>query len=153
PTIAALAAVLRGERAASSAARAVPLKAGHGRPLFMIPGLTGTAFELTKLARYSDCGRPIHALQARGLVSGEQPYRSVHEAARELFAEMRHIQKTGPYAIAGYSHGGLIAFEMARRLQSAGEEVSILALIDAPLHERVLPAAARLSFEFARAAH
>src|SRR6185295_8011629 len=36
----------------------------------------------------------------------------------------------GPYHLGGWSMGGAIAFEMARRLRAAGEEVALLAMLD-----------------------
>jgi thioesterase domain-containing protein len=44
--------------------------------------------------------------------------------------EIRALQPEGPYNIGGYSLGGLIAFEMARQLQSDGQEIGVLALLD-----------------------
>ncbi|CAG9933602.1 protein of unknown function [Candidatus Nitrotoga arctica] len=43
---------------------------------------------------------------------------------------MRQLQVHGPYRIAGFSSGGIVAFEMAQQLRAAGEEVSCLALLD-----------------------
>jgi thioesterase domain-containing protein len=43
---------------------------------------------------------------------------------------MREIQPVGPYYLAGYCSGGVVAFEMARQLEAANEAVGLLALID-----------------------
>jgi thioesterase domain-containing protein len=43
---------------------------------------------------------------------------------------MRAHQPCGPYRIAGYSSAGIVAYEMARQLCAAGEEVGLLALLD-----------------------
>ena len=40
------------------------------------------------------------------------------------------MQPAGPYRLGGWSLGGLIAFEMARQLTEAGQEVELVALID-----------------------
>jgi thioesterase domain-containing protein len=48
-----------------------------------------------------------------------------------------NIQKTqpqGPYALAGYSLGSSLAFEVAKRLESQGQEVRFLGSIDYPPH-------------------
>jgi thioesterase domain-containing protein len=50
-------------------------------------------------------------------------------AARYL-AAVREAQPRGPYRLLGWSFGGLVAFEMARRLRQEGEEVALLALLD-----------------------
>ncbi|MEM9682470.1 MAG: thioesterase domain-containing protein, partial [Pseudomonadota bacterium] len=60
--------------------------------------------------------------------------------------EMRKLQPTGPYYVGGYSFGGWIALEVARRLQDAGEEVALLAILDTTFVGRraALPLRARL---------
>ena len=40
------------------------------------------------------------------------------------------VDPNGPYALAGYSFGGLIAFEMAKQLKSRGKEVSMVGMFD-----------------------
>jgi len=50
-----------------------------------------------------------------------------------LYVEtIKTVQVKGPYCIAGWSLGGIVAFEIARLLESQGETVSHLILIDAP---------------------
>jgi thioesterase domain-containing protein len=44
---------------------------------------------------------------------------------------VRALQPHGPYRLAGYCNGGLVAYEVARRLREAGETVDRLALIAA----------------------
>lgn len=43
---------------------------------------------------------------------------------------MRQQQAHGPYRIAGFSSGGIVAFEMAQQLRTTGEAVSSLVLLD-----------------------
>src|SRR6202012_2412001 len=43
---------------------------------------------------------------------------------------IRQQNPTGPYALAGYSFGGIIAFEMAKQLEDMGLEVKMLAMFD-----------------------
>jgi thioesterase domain-containing protein len=52
------------------------------------------------------------------------------EIAQQYLAEIRGVQKKGPYFLGGYCYGGLVAMEISRLLQQAGESVSLLALID-----------------------
>ncbi len=49
----------------------------------------------------------------------------------EHTARIREIQPHGPYHLLGYSMGGLVAYEVAVGLQAAGEQVPLLALLDA----------------------
>jgi thioesterase domain-containing protein len=43
---------------------------------------------------------------------------------------IRKVQRRGPYFLAGWSFGGLVAFEMAQQLIAAGEPVGWLGLFD-----------------------
>ncbi len=43
---------------------------------------------------------------------------------------MRAVQPTGPYLLGGHSFGGLVAFEMACRLEAVGERVALLTIVD-----------------------
>ncbi len=44
--------------------------------------------------------------------------------------EIRTVQPEGPYFVGGYSFGGLVAFEIARQLQTQGQDIALLALFD-----------------------
>src|SRR3954468_7974638 len=44
--------------------------------------------------------------------------------------ELRAFQPHGPYYLGGYCFGGNVAYEMARQLRAAGEEVALVALLD-----------------------
>ena len=49
----------------------------------------------------------------------------------DLYIEaLRSIQPHGPYRVGGWSFGGFVAFEIARRLFARGEEVQLVALLD-----------------------
>jgi thioesterase domain-containing protein len=56
--------------------------------------------------------------------------------AASYVAALRMRQPQGPYRLGGYSLGGTIALEMALQLQAAGEQVSLLALLDTAPPER-----------------
>ncbi len=55
---------------------------------------------------------------------------SIEEMATIQIRNIKKIQPEGPYQIGGFSFGGIVAFEMAQQLLKAGEEVSLLALLD-----------------------
>jgi thioesterase domain-containing protein len=46
------------------------------------------------------------------------------------------VRPHGPYLLGGFSGGGITAYEIARQLTEAGEEVAMLALLDTPLPVR-----------------
>ncbi|AIY40965.1 Siderophore biosynthesis non-ribosomal peptide synthetase modules [Collimonas arenae] len=72
---------------------------------------------------------PIYGLQAQG-ISGVAPA-SVGEQVAGYLALLRGVQPQGPYRLLGWSSGGGIAHALAVKLQAAGEEVSMLAMMDA----------------------
>jgi thioesterase domain-containing protein len=50
--------------------------------------------------------------------------------AVEYLREVKARQPAGPYHLCGYSFGGVVAFEMARRLSESGDEVALVGLFD-----------------------
>ena len=58
--------------------------------------------------------------------------------AAQYVDAIRSVDAHGPYRLAGYSAGGVIAIEMAHQLKRAGAATSLLAMIDtlAPLAAR-----------------
>jgi non-ribosomal peptide synthetase component F/thioesterase domain-containing protein/acyl carrier protein len=109
----------------------VPLKPGDGLPpLFFVHGLGGNLAELFPTVRRVTYTGAIIGIQARGLTGEEPPHPSVEAMAAEYLKAVKALQPTGPYYLCGYSFGGLVAFEMARRLWSSGDAVGLVALFD-----------------------
>ncbi|QNP68638.1 amino acid adenylation domain-containing protein [Streptomyces roseirectus] len=110
----------------------LPLRTeGDRPPLFCLPPGSGLAWGFAGLARHLPQGRPLYALQSRGLLPDESPAATLAEAVAEHIARIREVQPHGPYHLLGYSMGGLVAHEIAATLQQAGEQVELLALLDA----------------------
>ena len=61
---------------------------------------------------------------------------SVETLALEYLALIRSAQPHGPYYLGGFSIGGALAFEVARRLKQAGEEIGLILLLDSMLPGR-----------------
>jgi acetoacetyl-CoA synthetase len=57
---------------------------------------------------------------------------SVETVARQHLEALRAITPHGPYALLGYSFGGLVAYEMAVQLRQSGEHIALLGLLDTP---------------------
>jgi thioesterase domain-containing protein len=103
---------------------------GPRPPLFCVHAQGGGVIGLAPLARHLPSGQPFYGLQAAGLEDDRTPDDGVPEMAARYLTAIRDVQPQGPYALAGYSLGGVVAFEMAHQLRARGEEVSLLALID-----------------------
>jgi surfactin family lipopeptide synthetase C len=133
PTIAQLAAHLRGQSQAPAWSSLVAVQsAGSRRPLFFVPGGGGNVVYLYALARHLGLERPFYGLQARGLDGLSAPHASIEEMATAYLDEVLAVQPEGPYLLGGHSSGSWVAFEMARQLQSRGQEVAMVAVVDTP---------------------
>ncbi|HVG06172.1 MAG TPA: amino acid adenylation domain-containing protein [Thermoanaerobaculia bacterium] len=134
PTVAAMAkrleARLAGSVRPSCLIRLQP--AGHRSPLFLVHQVGGYAYTFRALARELGNDRPVFGLRSLGLEEGEEPLLTVEAMASHYLGLIREAQPRGPYLLGGASMGGMVAFEMAHQLASAGEEVSLLALMDTP---------------------
>jgi acetoacetyl-CoA synthetase len=139
PTIAHLAAAIDDCELPNSSPTVVPMRAGTGSPLFFIHGVSGTVMECWTLVGAMQSPRPVLGLQAQGLDGEQAAQARVPDIAASYIRQMRGVQPTGPYAVAGYSFGGLIAVEIAQQLSGAGEQVDFLCLIDTYASERCLP--------------
>lgn len=106
---------------------------GQGTPFFMVAGMFGNIMNLRQLAQRLGPDRRFYGIQARGLLGDDKPHEDFTEAARDYIEELRQVQPGGPYLLGGFSGGGLIAYEMARQLHAAGEEVAMLVMLDTPL--------------------
>jgi amino acid adenylation domain-containing protein len=73
------------------------------------------------------------------LRAGNAPRVDVGELVAEYLAAVRKVQPHGPYHLAGVSFGGVLAYEVARQLREAGEEVRLLALLDTILTAAIRP--------------
>ncbi|WP_139191243.1 amino acid adenylation domain-containing protein, partial [Rhodococcus tukisamuensis] len=120
----------RSVEAEAALAVVIPLRTqGSGPPLFCVhPGI-GLSWGYAGLMRYLPPDRPAYGLQLP-TISGDGEYRSIEQLARRYVEEIRGIAPTGPYHLLGWSLGGVIAHAVAVELQSAGEEVATLAVMD-----------------------
>ena len=131
PTVARLAKFLREQNAQPAKSALVPVKTtGNRTPLFCVHA-DGGAFFYLNFAKYLADDQPFYGLQARGLDPKEEPFTSLQEMAAYYVSEIRKVQPQGPYFLGGFSVGGIFAYEMAQQLVSVGQEVSVLAMLDA----------------------
>jgi amino acid adenylation domain-containing protein len=133
-TIEQLAAVLRMK---SGALRVSPssLVELHGegtlRPFFCVHPGGGNIFCYMELARQLGKDQPVYAFQSREVEKGAA-WPSIEQMAKHYVELLRGVQAEGPYNLGGLSLGGVVAFEMSRQLEDAGQKVSFLAVLDVP---------------------
>lgn len=100
-------------------------------PLYLVPGAAGDVLVLARLGVLLGEDQPFYVFQIPGLDGRSEPIPDVPTLAEYLVREMQRVQPKGPYCLGGYSFGAAVAYEMARRLVSQGEEVAALILLDA----------------------
>jgi enterobactin synthetase component F len=112
----------------------LPLRAAGDRsPLFAFHPAGGISWCYSGLLSRLDADQPVYGLQARGL-SGDPDVplpATMEEMAAEYVDALRTVRPHGPYRLLGWSVGGVLAHTVAVRLQEAGEQVELLALLDA----------------------
>jgi thioesterase domain-containing protein/acyl carrier protein len=109
----------------------VPLRTdGVGTPLFCVHGMGGHVASFLPLAKGLSPARPVYGLQAQGLAANQSPHNRIEAMADFYLREIRQVQPRGPYLLAGWSMGGLIALEVAQRLIAAGDNVDLVAMLD-----------------------
>jgi len=126
-TVAGMASLINKMRGATSAA---PVASGQVPRLFVVypdPSsmLSMRHFSATLAGDYAVVGLE----PGFGQRLADDP-RSIGEVATPLIERIRAEQPHGPYHIAGYSVGGHVAYEIAGRLVTAGEDVAWLGLLD-----------------------
>jgi thioesterase domain-containing protein/acyl carrier protein len=111
----------------------VPLQlGGRGTPLFCVHSDDGEVLTFVNLAKYFTDKRPLYALRARGLDAGEKVFSSLAEMVRTYVQAIRERQPRGPYAVAGYGYGGIVAFEIAKDLEAQRERVAFIGSFNQP---------------------
>jgi acetoacetyl-CoA synthetase len=151
PTIERLALLIRAGHTVSSSTLVTLREGRRERPLFIAHSMSGTMLELWALAREMDCHCAVYGIQSRGLREGEVPNSRVEDIAADYIMQIRSVQPHGPYALAGFSMGGLIAFEIAQQLLQCGETVELLALLDTQFDRQCLTFQDRLLHQGRRA--
>jgi nonribosomal peptide synthetase DhbF len=132
PTVAGLAARMANPILADPYEVVLPIRiSGSCLPLFCIhPGL-GLSSGYSAIIQHIDSSRPIYGVQNRGLNHPGPLPGSIEEMAGEYLVHIRKLQPHGPYYLLGWSFGGCVAQAMASLLEQMGEEVGLLALLDA----------------------
>ena len=100
-------------------------------PLFLVHPVGGTLSCYGPLLSAMQPARPVYGLRAPGLEPGEAIAEGgLAGMAAAYCRQAREIQSRGPYRLAGWSFGGVVAYEMARQLEDAGDAVAFTGLLD-----------------------
>ncbi|MEU1173200.1 beta-ketoacyl synthase N-terminal-like domain-containing protein [Streptomyces microflavus] len=102
----------------------------EGRPVFWIHGALAGVESYRTIAERID--RPFYGIQARGLLTEDAPIEGVTAMAEYYTDVIRSVQPEGPYDVGGFCLGGIVAYEVTRRLQAQGQDVASLTMVDSP---------------------
>jgi len=136
PNISALARMLEqdGDRSVPAALpnRVLRLREGGSRiPLFCISNAEDNPYQFRHLSRGLGPEQPFTVLCPPPPLQQHRALKIV-DLARQSAASIRALRKHGPYVLAGYCFGGVIAAETAAQLLEEGEDVALLVLFDTP---------------------
>lgn len=104
--------------------------AGREQPLFCVHPAGGLAWCYRALGRAITPRRDVFGLQAHALDPNRTLPSSLDEMAAAYVREVRAVQPHGPYALLGWSVGGILAHAMGVLLRDAGERVDPLVMLD-----------------------
>jgi thioesterase domain-containing protein len=137
PTLEALARTLRRLRPVGPVSPLVEIQPGDpSRPaLFLVHPLGGHVLCYLQLARQLGRDQPVYGLQDPSVNQTGEPRFDLGEIVDCYAAALRAVRPRGPYCLGGWSVGGVVAQELARRLEEEGEEVALLLLIDSMARE------------------
>ncbi|HWU91263.1 MAG TPA: amino acid adenylation domain-containing protein, partial [Kofleriaceae bacterium] len=117
----------------------IPLQpAGAKPPLFLVspPGTDPLAYRT--LAQHLDPDRPVYGVHdetAAGALGRPATHEQLEVWATRHVETIRAVQPQGPYLLSGTGEGAWVAFAMTHLLETAGQRVTLLAILDtaAPL--------------------
>lgn len=152
PTIRQLADFIRGEAKPQAWSTIVDIQPkGSKRPIFWIHSLGGDGgggfFYYRRLASLLGEDQPSF-----GIRSPQEPFDKIESMAAYYIRALKEAQPQGPYQLGGFCFGGIVAYEMARQLEAAGDQVALLAILESgpPNLDKLrdhLPRSARFSIE------
>lgn len=98
--------------------------------LWFVHDLQGSAYRIRHLAASVGTDQPVWSFESPLLRGIPDPFEDLEDLAARYVADLRTVQPHGPYWLAGYSFGGITAYEMARQLTAAGQEVAFCGVVD-----------------------
>ncbi|MES2937942.1 MAG: amino acid adenylation domain-containing protein [Pseudomonadota bacterium] len=103
-------------------------KDGTQRPLFLLHETHGLDMYFPVIGQHIGADIPVYGLPGMPL-DGPQ-LQTLPELAARMAGIIRTVQPEGPVRLAGWSFGGMLAYEIAAQLRARGEEVEFLGLLD-----------------------
>ena len=117
---------------AGAEVRVVPVAEGDAaEPLYVVHSQSHVRAEREAVSTWVG-GRAAFGFALTGADGPVPSGGTVEELADRYLAALLAHRPEGAYRLAGFGHGGVVAFELARRLRDLGAQVALLALIGPP---------------------
>jgi len=130
PTIEALGGRLRHGGSGQPPSNLIQFRTGTGRAnVICVHPAGGTGFCYLALAKVLPDSYGVYGIQSPGVNPGESFLPTV-EAMAESYLRLTEQLQDGPVLLTGLSYGGLVAYEMGRRLAAAGHDRLSVVLLD-----------------------
>jgi thioesterase domain-containing protein len=123
--------VLRAPAWTEADSRPELIAAGDGTPLHVVHSDSHIRAEREAVTLWGG-DRPLYGFALPGARGPIPPGDTVGTVSEHFVDALRGNQTVGPYRLAGFGQGAVLAFEMASRLRDEGEQVELLALVDPP---------------------
>jgi acyl-coenzyme A synthetase/AMP-(fatty) acid ligase/thioesterase domain-containing protein/acyl carrier protein len=131
PTIEALAQLIENTHSAQQHRSIILLREDGDKPgIFFVPGGARSAISVMATASLFPPGHLIYSLEYPGMEGYLESLDRIEDLASFFIDQILSVQPSGPYYLAGFCLGGIIAFEMARQLKSRGLNVGFVAVLD-----------------------
>ena len=126
-----LAGLLREERVSSPADFAFNTN-GDAPPLFIIHAYLGGMLQYRRIAELLPPNQPVYGFHVFGGSEQTDEQLTISSLAEDALKRIREVQPTGQVTMTGHSAGGLIVFEVARRILESGNSEPRVLLMDSP---------------------
>jgi acyl-CoA synthetase (AMP-forming)/AMP-acid ligase II/thioesterase domain-containing protein len=107
----------------------VAIQPEGSRPPLVIASF-GLGWRVRNLSRFLGDDYPVFSLRPPPTFDESDRAVGADALAERYITELRSARPNGPYILSGECASGIVAFEMARQLQAAGEEVALLVMFD-----------------------
>jgi thioesterase domain-containing protein len=113
----------------------VPFQRGEGKTaifcFLFVGGFRGEFTTFTRLAPGVGRQYSFYGVIARGTDGVSTPHESVQQMAAAYIQQIKNIQPEGPYFLVGECFSASVAYETAQQLRAQGEQIGMLAFLDA----------------------
>ncbi|WP_327733443.1 amino acid adenylation domain-containing protein [Streptomyces nojiriensis] len=110
------------------------------RPIFCIHPIGGLAWCYSTILPYVDRGQTVYGIQATESHGRFRPVRSMQDLVDRYAGLVRSTHPEGPYIIAGWSLGGVLAYQVASQIEASGGRVDLVAIFDSRPYDAPLAA-------------